>query len=101
MEIQQPHIKVPARRHSGQTRHLIYDFILAYSEQNGFPPTIREIAKAVGVSSSGTISAHLKHLEQEQLIRRFNNRARAIQPVTTVPPYAMRMAALKRKGGEN
>ena len=67
------------RRRSGQTKHMIYDFITDYSARNGYPPTIREIGDAVGVSSSGTVVRHLQSLEQEHLIERRTRCARAIR----------------------
>lgn len=67
------------RRRRGQTRLMIYDFINAYCDRYGYPPTIREIGDAVGVSSTGTVVRHLRVLEQEHLIERRNNCARAIR----------------------
>lgn len=70
-----------ARRQKGVTRMAIYDFIIEFSEQYGFPPTIREIGKAVGLSSPGTVSAHLRRLEDDKMIQRYSNHARAIRPL--------------------
>jgi len=70
---------LPHRRRSGLTKHMIYDFITHYSEQHGYPPTVREIADAVGVSSTGTVVRHLRILEQEHLIERRFGCARAIR----------------------
>ena len=44
-----------------QTR--IYEFILSFTEQNGYPPSVREIADAVGLKSPSTVHFHLKSLE--------------------------------------
>jgi DNA-binding transcriptional ArsR family regulator len=79
MELQQVENVRPRRRQKGTTRLAIYDFIIAFSEKNGFPPTIREIAQAVGLSSPGTVSMHLKRLEEDHLIKRYTNHARAIR----------------------
>ena len=70
---------LPHRRRSGQTRSMIYMFIVDYCERNGYPPTVREIGDAVGVSSTGTVVRHLKLMEQEQLIERRSGCARAIR----------------------
>ena len=70
---------LPHRRRSGQTKDMIYDFINIYSERYGYPPTIREIGDAVGVSSTGTVVRHLHTLEQEHLIERRSGCARAIR----------------------
>ena len=44
----------------------------------GYPPTLREIADALGLRSTGTVVRHLKHLEAECLITRQERMARAI-----------------------
>lgn len=70
---------MPSRRRKGYTKRMIYDFINTYNQENGFPPTVREIASAVGVSSPGTVCTHLRSLEKEHLIERDSYRARAIR----------------------
>ena len=67
------------RRRSGQTRNMIYDFITAYCTHHGYPPTVREIGDAVGVSSTGTVVRHLHLLEEAHLIERRAGCARAIR----------------------
>ena len=47
--------------------------------QGTHAPTIREIGQGLGLSSPGTVSMHLKHLEQDKLIERYANHARAIR----------------------
>jgi SOS-response transcriptional repressor LexA len=76
-EVQRPS-KAPIRQ-TGRTRMAIYDFIVTFSEKNGFPPTIREIMQAVGLASPGTVSMHLRRLEADHLIERYANHARAIR----------------------
>ena len=49
-----------------QTR--IYEFILSFTEQNGYPPSVREIADAVGLKSPSTVHFHLKSLEEAGVI---------------------------------
>jgi repressor LexA len=59
----------------------IIDCIVQHTEAHGYPPTVREIGEAVGLSSSSTVHAHLRHLEQAGLIRRDAVLTRAIQVV--------------------
>lgn len=59
----------------------IYQFILQYSDSNGYPPSVREICDAVGLTSTATVHVHLKNLEQRGLIIRHPNRQRSIQVV--------------------
>ena len=42
----------------------IFDFIKKYSAGHGYPPTVRDIGKAVGLASSSTVHAHLANLEK-------------------------------------
>lgn len=37
----------------------IYDFIKEYQQEKGYPPSVREMASAVGLSSPSTVHAHL------------------------------------------
>ncbi len=48
----------------------IFDFIKKYSAKYGYPPTVRDIGKAVGLASSSTVHAHLANLEKVGLLRR-------------------------------
>ena len=45
----------------------------------GFPPTIREIGQEMGFKSTGTVRDYLKALMQKGLVRRMNNKSRAIE----------------------
>ncbi len=57
----------------------IYDFIGKYSAKYGYPPTVRDIGKAVGLASSSTVHAHLSNLEKAGLLRRDPTKPRAIE----------------------
>src|SRR6202012_1711163 len=56
----------------------IFDFIKRYSEKNGYPPTVRDIGKAVGLASPSTVHAHLDNLQKLGLVRRDPNKPRAM-----------------------
>jgi len=47
--------------------------------KNGYPPSVREIAKTVGLRSSSTVHEHLKSLEKKGYIRRIPSQPRAIE----------------------
>ena len=55
----------------------IFDFIRRYADKTGYPPTVREIGKAVGLHSSSTVHAHLANLEKIGLLRRDPTKPRA------------------------
>jgi repressor LexA len=57
----------------------IFDFIKKYSAKYGYPPTVRDIGKAVGLASSSTVHAHLANLEKVGLLRRDPSKPRAIE----------------------
>ena len=57
----------------------IFDFIRRYAAKTGYPPTVREIGKAVGLHSSSTVHAHLANLEKVGLLKRDPSKPRAIE----------------------
>ena len=59
----------------------LYDFIKSYKNENGFPPTIREMCKAIKVSSTSTIFYYLNKLENSNKIKKNPNKNRALEIV--------------------
>lgn len=57
----------------------VLDFIKSETQRQGFPPTVRDIGAAVGLSSSSTVHAHLDALEAKGLIRRDPSKPRALE----------------------
>jgi repressor LexA len=57
----------------------IFDFIKRYSAKHGYPPTVRDIGKAIGLTSSSTVHAHLANLEKVGLLKRDPSKPRAIE----------------------
>src|SRR5688572_14197891 len=57
----------------------IFDYIKRYSAGHGYPPTVRDIGKAVGLASSSTVHAHLANLEKLGLLKRDPTKPRAIE----------------------
>jgi len=57
----------------------IFDFIKKYSASHGYPPTVRDIGKAVGLASSSTVHAHLANLEKLGVLRRDPSKPRALE----------------------
>ena len=56
----------------------IYDYILAFLSQHGYPPSVREIGAAVGLKSPSTVHFHLKGLEEAGVIVKTEGKTRAI-----------------------
>ena len=57
----------------------IFDFVRSYGSEHGYPPTVRDIGKAIGLTSSSTVHAHLANLEKAGLLRRDPTKPRAIE----------------------
>ena len=67
----------------------IYDYILAFTSENGYPPSVREIAAAVGLKSPSTVHFHMKGLEEAGVIVKAEGKTRAISlPGVSVGPVA-------------
>ena len=56
----------------------IYDFILAFTNEHGYPPSVREIGAAVGLKSPSTVHFHMKGLEEAGAIVKAEGKTRAI-----------------------
>ncbi len=67
------------RRALSKSVQRIYDFICAYSAEHGYPPTVREIGRAVNLSSPSTVHMHLRTLEALGYIKRDPNKPRALE----------------------
>jgi repressor LexA len=60
-------------------RKEILDFIAAQLRERGYPPSVREIGEAVGLTSSSTVHAHLTTLQKQGFLRRDPTKPRAIE----------------------
>lgn len=57
----------------------LLSYIKNYQNENGFPPTIREMCKAIKVSSTSTIFYYLNKLENSNKIKKNPNKNRALE----------------------
>lgn len=57
----------------------ILDFIVAQQRDRGFPPSVREIGEAVGLTSPSTVHTHLATLQRRGFLRRDPTKPRAIE----------------------
>ena len=62
-----------------QRQQEIFDFVKRYVGEHGYPPTVRDIGKEIGLTSSSTVHAHLANLEKLGLLRRDPTKPRAIE----------------------
>ena len=56
----------------------IYDFILSFTAERGYPPSVREIGDALDLKSPSTVHFHLKGLEEAGMINKAEGKTRAI-----------------------
>jgi repressor LexA len=67
----------------------IFDFVVAYADKHGYPPTVREIGESVGLASPSTVHAHLANLERAGLLKRDPTKPRALEVVGRDRPAAV------------
>ncbi len=56
----------------------IYDYILSFTMEHGYPPSVREIGSAMGLKSPSTVHFHMKGLEEAGVIVKAEGKTRAI-----------------------
>ena len=72
----------------------IFDYVKRYVSEHGYPPTVRDIGKAIGLTSSSTVHAHLGNLERLGLLRRDPTKPRAIEVLVDKAKQSMKPAGL-------
>ena len=77
-------------KHDAQRKRKIIDYIAATLRESGYPPSVREIAAAVGLASTSAVHHHLSALEQDGLIERDATQSRALR----LKPAALLSAGL-------
>ena len=90
------------QRPRGDNQQRILDYIKSVIQDKGYPPSVREIANAVGLKSTSTVHGHLQRLEKRGLIHRDAMKPRAMEVVgdpnflrnsTTAVPVVGRVTA--------
>ena len=66
-------------KHDAERKLKILDFIAATLRARGYPPSVREIARAVGLASTSAVHHHLQILEREGYLERGAAQSRAIR----------------------
>lgn len=73
-----------ARDKLSNRQQAILDFIRQFSEENGYPPTIRQIGENVGISSTSVVNYNLNRLEKEGYLARDLRVSRGLRLVETI-----------------
>ena len=76
-------------------QQVILDYMISFTEEHAYPPSVREICAAVGLKSTATVHTHLRNLEKRGLITRDPAKQRAVfintdlLPEKETKPYAV------------
>lgn len=76
-------------------QQVILDYMISFTEEHAYPPSVREICAAVGLKSTATVHTHLRNLEKRGLITRDSSKQRAVfintdqLPVRATKQYAV------------
>jgi len=62
-----------------ERQQAIFNYIKKEIKTKGYPPAVREIGEAVGLSSSSTVHSHLNQIEKKGYIKRDPTKPRAIE----------------------
>ena len=76
----------------------IFEFIKRYTVEKGYPPTVRDIGQAIGLTSSSTVHAHLSNLERLGMLRRDPTKPRAMEVLVDKAKRAIAPAGLPLVG---
>lgn len=87
---------MPRKKSKGISRRQeqILHYIRQETATQGYPPSVREIGRAVGLKSTSTVHGHLSQLERKGYIRRDSSKPRAIEvlPAAGVLPRSASVA---------
>lgn len=86
---------MPKDRLSGRQQAMI-EFITGFIEENGYPPTIREIGKACGISSTSVVNYNLNKLERDGYLTRDRERSRGLRLSDALPGNLIRVPLVGR-----
>ena len=63
----------------------ILEFVTNYMNENGYPPSIREICQGVGLSSTSTVHAHLETLKKNGFLEKADSKSRGLRVKNNIP----------------
>jgi repressor LexA len=80
------HKEVALTKHDAARKQRIIEYIGTTVRQRGYPPSVREIASAVGLASTSAVHHHLEALEREGMLERGATHSRALRltPAATI-----------------
>ena len=81
--------------HLSERQTRIIEFLGEYTEEHGYPPSIREIGAAAGISSTSVVSYNLKRLEEKGFISRDEEISRGITLTDTARTHVIPQAVVR------
>ena len=69
------------RKGLGERHHKILNVLERFTDQNGYPPSIREIGRRTNISSTSVVNYYLDQLEEDGFIERDRNISRGVRLV--------------------
>jgi len=63
-------------------QHEVYEFIRSFVADQGYSPSLEEIAAHLGLSSVATVHKHVQHLVEKGYLQKAWNRSRSVEPVS-------------------
>src|SRR5688500_17552606 len=66
-------------------QRMVLEFIRGSIEQQGYPPTLREIGNHLGIKSTNGVNDHLRALERKGFLTREDMKSRTLRPVGMAP----------------
>lgn len=84
------------RRPNGDTQQRILEYIEKYIDENGYPPSVREIGQAVDLRSTSTVHGHLNRLEKKGILHREAMKPRTIDMKRDDKPQIVKLPLLGR-----
>ena len=81
--------------HLSERQQKILEFLNEYVEENGYPPSIREIGTATGTSSTSVVSYNLKRLEERGYLSRDRQVSRGLKLTSTARSEVMPEAVVR------
>jgi repressor LexA len=81
--------------HLSERQSSILEFLSAYFHENGYPPSIREIGAAVGISSTSVVAYNLRRLEEKGYLRRDQEVSRGLRLTSLAPEQAASGAVIR------
>lgn len=81
-------VESPQERLTPRQRQVLA-FVTDFSVKNGAPPTVREIASALGIASTNAVAGHLDALARAGVLTRSPRRARGLRVADTAAPRSI------------